>query len=76
MQRSAKARLHMRNRGTVSLYWLLIRITKTRILPVMARMLMNQIRTLRISCPMISSHGLNASGTGEQVTSMISLHKS
>ncbi len=64
MQRSAKARWHMRNLGTVSLQRLVNNTSSTVRLPAMARMLMNQMATRKKPNPAMSSQGLKASASG------------
>lgn len=65
MQRSVKVRLYIRNRGIVSLYWLVIRIISIMMFLVMVRMLINYIKILRILYFMIFLYGLNVFGLGE-----------
>lgn len=68
MQKSATAKLHMRNLGTVIRKRELISTRRTAKLPKSAKTVTIQTWIRSAQFPIISSQGLKASGTGRQVT--------
>ena len=71
MQKSANAKLHIKNFVTVILNLDDMRTTMTDKLPTTANTTTIHTQTRRMTFPITSSHGLNSSGSGEQITLMV-----
>lgn len=71
MQKSASARLHMRNLGTVSSERLEKSTTSTHKLPLTVRVTTIQTEPRSQSLPITSSQGFSSSGAGKHFTSLV-----
>lgn len=74
MQRSAKARWHMRNRGTEVSERAAISTTSTAVLPRKAVPMTSHTEVRSHSEPMMSSQGFRASGSGQHCTAGLLQH--
>lgn len=73
MQKSANAKLHIKNFVTVILNLDDIRTTMTDKLPRTAKTTTIHTQIRSMTFPITSSQGLNSSGSGEQTTSNVTL---